>query len=292
MKRNFTRIVMLTVVAALSFGFASCSKGEDEPGGGGGKSIDPKIEALSSELFNTSWTYQYTEFYNNNNGSYSHSNYEFQNAFTYTFSDDIYGNNLYQLVVNGYSDVNCYWCIDENGLDYSATQFGFDILGMSSSEVAAWGACGGATFDTNIYTHTASKLVLRNYYDDGIKYVQHVFKAASNPGGGDNSGGGTGGGSSSYEEPEVGFYDYTSTKSSLKVQYKIYNKDEAEVSSAKIYYGTSTNPSSYKTATVNGVIISANITGLKSGTSYYVKCVATGKGGQTTTTVTRCMTDY
>lgn len=36
MKRIFTRFVMLTVATALSFGFASCSKGEDEPGGGGG----------------------------------------------------------------------------------------------------------------------------------------------------------------------------------------------------------------------------------------------------------------
>lgn len=99
-------------------------------------------------------------------------------------------------------------------------------------------------------------------------------------------------GSTSYEKPDVGFYDFTATKSSLKVQYKIYNRTEADVSSAKIYYGTSNNPTSYKTASVSGTLITANISGLKSGTTYYVKCVATGKGGTTTTSVTKCITNF
>lgn len=99
-------------------------------------------------------------------------------------------------------------------------------------------------------------------------------------------------GSDSYEKPDVGFYDFTATKSSLKVQYKIYNRTEADVSSAKIYYGTNSNPTAYKTATVSGTLITANITGLKSGTTYYVKCVATGKGGTTTTSTTKCITNF
>ena len=78
----------------------------------------------------------------------------------------------------------------------------------------------------------------------------------------------------------------------MKVQYKIYNKDEAKVTSAKVYYGTSSSPTKSMTATVSGVMITANISGLKAGTEYYVKCVATGKGGTTTTTVTKCITNY
>lgn len=111
---------------------------------------------------------------------------------------------------------------------------------------------------------------------------------------GDSSdGSGAGGGSSSgYEKPDIGFYDCTPSKTSIKVQYKIFNKDEAKVSSAKIYYGTTTNPTNSKSATVNGVLITANLTGLKAGTQYYVKCVATGKGGTTTTSVTKVMTNY
>lgn len=111
-----------------------------------------------------------------------------------------------------------------------------------------------------------------------------------NTGGSDNDN--TGGSTTTYEKPDIGFYDFTATKTSLKVQYKIYNKDEAKVTSAKIYYGTSSNPSMSKTATVSGVLITANISGLKTGTTYYVKCVATGKGGTTTTTTTRCITNY
>jgi hypothetical protein len=97
---------------------------------------------------------------------------------------------------------------------------------------------------------------------------------------------------SSYEKPEIGFHDYSSTKTSLNVQYRIYNRDEAKVSSAKIYYGTSPNPSYSVNATISGVFIKANISGLKAGTTYYVKCIATGKGGTATTSVTKCLTSY
>ena len=69
-------------------------------------------------------------------------------------------------------------------------------------------------------------------------------------------------------------------------------KNEADVNSATIYYGTSSNPTSTKTATVSGSMITANISGLKAGTTYYVKCVAKGKGGITTTSTTKVITNY
>ena len=106
-------------------------------------------------------------------------------------------------------------------------------------------------------------------------------------GGNDNTGGST-----TYEKPEIGFYDFTATKTSLKVRYRIFNQDEAKVTSAKIYYGTSSNPSTSKSATVTASMITATISGLKSGTVYYVKCSATGKGGTTTTTTVKCITNY
>lgn len=100
------------------------------------------------------------------------------------------------------------------------------------------------------------------------------------------------GGSTSYEKPDIGFSDFTAYPTKLKIVYKIYNKDEAKVTSAKVYYGTSTNPTKSVTATVAGVLITANISGLKKGTTYYVKCVATGKGGTTTTGTTKVITNY
>lgn len=102
----------------------------------------------------------------------------------------------------------------------------------------------------------------------------------------------TGGSTTTYEKPDIGFYDFTATRTSLKVQYKIFNKEEANVTSAKIYYGTSSNTSSSVKATVSGVLITANISGLKTGTTYYVKCSATGKSGTTTTSTTKCITNY
>ena len=100
----------------------------------------------------------------------------------------------------------------------------------------------------------------------------------------DNSGSTSG---SSYEKPDIDYYDYTAYPTKMKVVYKIHNRDKAKVTSAKIYYGTSSNPTKYVTATVSGVLITATITGLKKDTKYYVKCSAKGKGGTTTTGTTR-----
>ena len=136
---------------------------------------------------------------------------------------------------------------------------------------------------------------------DNKRYVFHSFgqkpsSSTNNNGGSSNNGGSTGGGntggSTSYEKPDVGFNDFTAYQTKLKVVYKIYNKDKAKVTSAKVYYGTSSNPTKSVTATVSGVLITANISGLKKGTTYYVKCVATGKGGTTTTGTTKVITNY
>ena len=128
---------------------------------------------------------------------------------------------------------------------------------------------------------------------DGTKYIVKEFgnKKEEYDGSNNDSNGNSGGNSFTSEKPEVGFYDFTATKTSLKVQYKIYNKDEAGVKSAKIYYGTTSNPTTSKTASVSGTLITANITGLKAGTTYYVKCSVTGKSGTTTTEVTKCITN-
>lgn len=279
----------LVIFMVILCGFVSCSDGSEDvlditPENQ--YTIDDNVKSLSSKLFNTSWTYQYSEFYNKENGRYSHTNSDFANKFTFTFSNEVFSNNEYKLIVNGNSDAACWWHIDEDGVDYSATDYGYRIANMTATDVGGWSACGGCIFDGYISTQTNSKLILKDFYTDGIKYVQHIYTASS------NSEGGTGGGSTTYEKPDVGFYDFTATKTSLKVQYKIYNNDKADVTSAKIYYGTSSNPSSSKTATISGTLITANISGLKAGTEYYVKCVATGKGGTTTTTTTKCITNY
>lgn len=119
-----------------------------------------------------------------------------------------------------------------------------------------------------------------------------LHKEGSAPESDENDNTNTGGSSSQYEKPDVGFYDFTATRSSIRVQYKIYNKNEAKVSSAQIYYGTSSNPTKNVSTNISGTLITANISGLESGTTYYVKCKVTGAGGSTTTSVTKCTTNY
>lgn len=106
---------------------------------------------------------------------------------------------------------------------------------------------------------------------------------------GSSSGSGTG--TMTYEKPDVAYHDFTAYQTRLKVVYKIWNNDKAKVTSAKIYYGTTSNPTKYVSASVSSALITGNISGLKKGTTYYVKCVATGKGGTTTTSTTKLMTN-
>lgn len=200
------------------------------------------------------------------------------------------------------SGVNGYIIISSNGMsiflpangEYSGTEKG--------AKAGIWGEYWTGTFKntTDFYSHayaltfTQSKKNIDGYYRYvglAIRPVTTSIFSSSNQGG--NTGGSTGGGSStSYEKPDIGFNDFTATQTKLKVVYKIYNKDEAKVTSAKVYYGTSSNPSKSVSATVAGVLITANISGLKKGTTYYVKCVATGKGGTTTTGTTKVITNY
>lgn len=136
---------------------------------------------------------------------------------------------------------------------------------------------------------------------DNKRYIYYTFgqkpsSGTTNGGGSSNNDGGTNGGSTggstSYEKPDIAFNDFTAYQTKLKVVYKIYNKDKAKVTSAKVYYGTSSNPTKSISASVSGALITANISGLKKGTTYYVKCVATGKGGTTTTGTTKVITNY
>lgn len=282
MRKSFFAIFL----TMLSVGFVSCNE-NDEVFSDGDKNeytVDTEIQILSSELFNTSWTYKYTESYTN--GKLSRYNSNYGNRFTFTFTDDINDNNEYKLLVNGVSANYLLWYIDKDGLYYHATNYGYINANMTALEVGGWLVNGGVVMDGHIYKHTDSELIIREYASNSTSFEQHYYTAAGNPGGV------SGGGSASYEKPEVGFYDFTATRTSLKVQYRIYNNDEADVNSATIYYGTCSNPTSTKTATVSGSMITANISGLKAGTTYYVKCVAKGKGGITTTSTTKVITNY
>lgn len=96
------------------------------------------------------------------------------------------------------------------------------------------------------------------------------------------------GGSSSdkYEKPELGLYDFTQIgKSSLKVDYVIFNADEIGfIKSARIDYGkTSSANERSVSANIVGDHVIATISGLSSNTDYYFRCTVRAGGGSSTT---------
>lgn len=178
-------------------------------------------------------------------------------------------------------DKNCgIWFVQEDGTlciytvysDFDASENGKNSIGYGVGKL-------------QILKRTTNELV----YSMGLSSGTHYYYYTSITVEGDS---GSGGGSTSYEKPDIGFNDFTAYQTKLKVVYKIYNRDEAKVTSAKVYYGTSSNPTKSVTATVAGVLITAYISGLEKGTTYYVKCVAAGKGGTTTTGTTKVITNY
>ena len=201
------------------------------------------------------------------------------------------------------SGTNGYKIIGSNGMSIFLPANGSYFATEKGAKAGVWGEYWTGTFKntTNFYSHayaltfTQSKKNVdgeSRYVGLAIRPVTSSVFSSSNQGG--NTGGGStgGGGSTSYEKPDIGFNLFEATQTKLKVVYKIFNKDEAKVTSAKVYYGTSSNPTKSVTATVAGVLITANISGLKKGTTYYVKCVAAGKGGTTTTGTTKVITNY
>lgn len=134
---------------------------------------------------------------------------------------------------------------------------------------------------------TSAELVLENVYDTGVR-VRYVFSRVYGYTPDDDGGNG---GDSNYERPDIGLEDYTCATTSITLKYRIYNQEEAQVTSATGYYGT-TSPSRSASATVAGSLITIRISSLSKGTTYYVKCTAKGKGGSTTSETTRLSTLY
>lgn len=251
--------------------------------------------------------------------SYSNYSYSWNISIT-TYLEEVYPHKTIKYgILCGYNNLSGYWWkystltgnsiidiaplfIDGAGTPYSTESFIWQSLIALLEQNSLTESDQMLKKDIIYYLDKVEKEALNEYWGqvfveiDDKKYIIKEYGNKrienSNSSGNSSTENNSNNNSESYEKPDVGFYDYSATKNSLNIQYKIYNRDEAKVSSAKIYYGTSPNPSSSVNATISGVLIKANISGLKAGTTYYVKCVVTGKGGTTTTSVTKCLTNY
>ena len=110
-----------------------------------------------------------------------------------------------------------------------------------------------------------------------------------NTSGEDNNGNGSGNNTKA-EKPDISFERVHAQRTILHVTYKINNSKKAKVSKARIYLSEQSNPHSSSNAIISGNLIWIEKGGLKRKTTYYVKCQATGEGGTTTTSTTKCMT--
>lgn len=285
---------MSFAITAITPMFTSCSSDEEdnsEQTDGHSKNESKII----SQLIGTSWmTYRITFYDYNNKEVSTYDNTKYPDIITFTSKRA----NSYNTDMVLYVDYNKYHPYNKDGYTYisswnvfgnqlesypgAGNAFG-EILSISKSEIRTKYIGNWEKEWYRIDTYIPSQEPTHNFKpDDG----------GTGGSSGGNTGGGNTGGSTSYEKPDIGFSDFTAYQTKLKVVYKIYNKDKAKVTSAKVYYGTSSNPTKSVSATVAGVLVTANISGLKKGTTYYVKCVATGKGGTTTTGTTKVITNY
>ncbi|MDO5764914.1 MAG: hypothetical protein Q4P84_04315 [Elusimicrobiales bacterium] len=261
---KFKIFSIMFIVTLLSVCLSSCSDDEEK-----GYSDEDYINILAG----TSWKLESSIEYTYDNKQISLTEFS-DNPIYVTFSKNNNEKGYYDLYLDNksleYTSV-CYWTIGQGYINGTAFYYCGEIINISEY-VLQIKISDGDTY----YIRTLSR----------VTEPAHNFESDND----DNNN--TGNSSTSYEKPSVGFHNFTATKTRLKVEYKIYNNDEARVTSAKIYYGTTSNPTKSVTATVSSALIIGNISGLKAGTTYYVKCVATGKGGTTTTTTTKCITNY
>ena len=279
MKLNkLAKLLISFAITAIPLIFTSCSGGDDNSEENIDSPNQDKTEmrhnvSIENQLKNTSWK-QYKRIW----GGRTLTNMERTLSFTSTPIE--YGNygTCYRLKSgNKYSGI---WCVLEDGSLWITTyKSDYDAKG-NGENTAGYGAG-----KLQMLKNSTNELVYCMKLDSGDTYYYYTSINTDGDSDPDN-------GSTSYEKPDIAFNDFTAYQTKLKVVYKIYNKDKAKVTSAKVYYGTSSNPTKSVSATVSGVLITANISGLKKGTTYYVKCVATGKGGTTTTGTTKVITNY
>ena len=278
MKPNkLAMLLMSFAIAAMPLMVTSCSSGDDSDEENIDSANQNKTEinhnvSIENQLKNTSWK-QYKRI----SGGRTLTNMERTLSFTSTPIE--FGNygTCYRLKSgNKYSGI---WCVLEDGsLWINTYKSDYDAKG-NGENMAGYGVA-----KLQILKNSTNELVYCMKLSSDTYYY---YTSINTEGDSDSDNGST-----SYEKPDIAFNDFTAYQTKLKVVYKIYNKNEAKVTSAKVYYGTSSKPTKSVSGSIAGALITANITGLKKGTTYYVKCVATGKGGTTTTETTKVITNY
>ncbi len=279
MNKYLFKILPFMMVMAYCANFSSCSKDD-------GESLASQTEnyeanAWEQKLFNTGWLFVKADYYSTDGQKIltrtdAHLPLFFSSRKSYT--DGKFDGSY--LLYDGNNNEIGYWSVSE----------GDGVLNMLPTKKINYGNYSSFVLMYPSWSYieilTEYEMKLKDKTGNGVYYFT---RNSQNPndevGGGDN-------GDKTGEAPQIGFYDFSATQTSIKVRYEIFNRDAANISSARIYYGTSPNPTKSVSASVAGNYITATISGLSKGTEYYVKCRATGSGGSTTTDAVKCITNY
>lgn len=291
----------IVLILAIIFGvccISSCSDNSDEPEN---DNDTDQFWFQKQELINTSWKLSQStteSTYASTGNSYYfrdklQEHPDWRNAIL-TFTDEparMGCYNLYcscleypigwQIIESDEGEVELFISTDTGY--YTGAQQGpiADVLGVTGT----YKISGNTLTRTHSYTDTSFS------GEDLYRTSKQVFYKTTESaiGSGNNSGGSS---SSQYEAPEIGFYDFTATATSVTVEFYIYNKSDCgNIKSATVYYGKNSASTSCN-ATVTGNLVKAKISGLSKGTSYYVKCKVSSEGGTTTSETTRVSTLY
>lgn len=255
---------------------------------------------IYDQFFNTSWQLTSSKTYHSENSKTEVIDHLKQHpsfaGMTLNFTDEIAWEGQkewYKMTSSRFSGYGA-WFVNEKGELLFTVYAGQHSL-SDKERINFESAAGTGGTPELINGGTQLRFVWEYESDDSDYRSSHVEIFTRLDYQGDNNSGSSGnnsGSSNKYEKPELGFSNFTATNTSLFVEYKILNsKDCGKIKSAKIYYGQSAATRSVN-ATVTGVVIRARISGLKAGTSYYVKCSATGEGGTSTTGQTKCITNF
>ena len=266
--KHYLRYIFSCTIAIIGFLFVSCNENEAE------ETMNSMNEPTEwdKKLFNTTWLHYKQEHYQN--GELTNTNTARKDIFR--FSEEKNGNS-YKVYYNVIPYISSKDKEGREGIWFTTAD---KKLCISTILAIPW--------ENNIVELSNSTLIIEyesepDMDNKNYKFVHYFSRISDTENNSDNS---------NADAPRIGFYDFTATQKSITVRYEIYNKDEANITSARVYYGTSSNPTSSVGASITGKYITATISGLSKGTEYYVKCKVTGSGGNTTTDVTKCVTNY
>lgn len=275
---DLSKVLGILLLCSLSVLFTACPNDPDDditnPVIGKGKYFD--------QLVGTTWVHKSTKMYDGS-GKLT-SSYDHSTSSIYMTAKDIY-------------------YMFRSDLKYDMSSFGYNIYGLyvdipderktTVSSWEYWTAKDSISFQAYhgyVTKLTSNELVLKMFFSDSKGYAIDTFEKAGErihyvDAGGSSS---SGGGSSSDDAPNVTGFDFTATKTSIKVTFNVSSRP----TSASIYYGERSATKSAGTPTIIGTSVTTTVNGLKSGTKYYFKCTVKNSNGSSTSDNWPAMTLY